>query len=128
MVAFKISQPAPYAPPSVKPARSPRRRVLLSGTFHSLTSSCPVKVRNLSCTGASIDCEGTLKIDAEGVLEAEHLDCLCRVIWRKGTLYGLKFDEPLHNNVVLELHRITASDVQRAEATATREWFDRAAR
>jgi len=123
MVAFKINRPAPYAPPTAKPARSPRRRVVLSGTFHSLTASAPAAVKNLSCTGASIECDSPLKIGAEGVLQTDQIDCLCRVIWRKGNVYGLKFDQPLPNAVVLELHKITVQDVKRAELEAAREWY-----
>lgn len=123
MVAFKINRPAPYAPTSAKPVRSPRRRVVLSGTFQSVTSSWPAAVRNLSCTGASIECDGPLKIGAEGVLQCEHLDSLCRVVWQRGKVFGLKFDKPLHNSLVLELHRVTAHDVARAEIQAAKEWF-----
>jgi hypothetical protein len=96
--------------------------------FHSLTSSHGVSIRNLSCTGAAIECEAPLKKGMEGVLAAEHLDCLCRVIWSKGKVHGLRFDQPLHNNVVLELHRITQDDVRRAETVAAKEWFEQQAR
>lgn len=128
MVAFKINRPAPYAPPTAKPVRSPRRRVVLSGTFQSLTSSWPAAVRNLSCTGASIECDGPLKIGAEGVLRCDPVDSLCRVVWQKGKVFGLKFDKPLHNSVVLELHRITAHDVARAQTEAAKEWFHNSTR
>lgn len=128
MVAFKINRPVQANVAGGKPPRSPRRRVLLSGTFHSLTTSCQAAVRNLSCTGASIDCDAPLKVGAEGVLQAGGLDCLCRVIWQKGNCYGIKFDEPLPNQLVLDLHRITETDVKRAEVQAAREWFQAAAR
>lgn len=128
MVAFKINAQPHSVAAGGKPARSPRRRVLLSGMFHAITTSCAVGVRNLSCTGASIECDGVLKIGAEGVLRAAHLDCLCRVIWRKGNVYGVKFDQPLPNQLVLELHRVTEHDVKRAEAQAAKEWFQKLAR
>ena len=128
MVAFKINAQAHSLPAGGKPARSPRRRVLLSGMFHALTTSCPAGIRNLSCTGASIECHTVLKIGAEGVLHAAHLDRLCRVIWRKGNVYGVKFDQPLPNQLVLELHRVTEHDVKRAEVQAAKEWFQRVSR
>lgn len=109
-------------------ARSPRRRVLLKGTFHSLTSSAPAGIRNLSCTGASIECDAPLKIGAEGVLNAGPLDCLCRVIWQKGKIFGLKFDLPLPNPVVIDLHRISEADVKHEQSVATRAWFETNAR
>jgi len=104
--------------------RSPRRRVLVSGMFHSLTTSCRAAVRNLSCTGASIECDVPVKVGAEGVLEAGQLDCLCRVVWHKGKVYGVKFDQPLPNAVVLELHRMTEADVKRAQTAAAKQWFE----
>jgi hypothetical protein len=129
MVAFKINRPGP-APlaPGAKPARSPRRRVLMAGMFHSLTTSTRASVRNLSCTGAAIECDVPLKIGAEGVLQTDHIDCLCRVIWQKGRVYGIKFDQPLPNPVVLDLHRVTEQAVKQAEAQAAKEWFQAQAR
>lgn len=121
-----VSASAPV--PSAAGSRSPRRRVLLSGMFHSLCNSYAVSIRNLSCTGAAIECGAPLKKGSEGVLAAEHLDCLCRVIWSRGNLHGLKFDQPLHNAVVLELHRITQDQVQAAEKEAAKEWFHHQAR
>ncbi|HEY0114491.1 MAG TPA: PilZ domain-containing protein, partial [Allosphingosinicella sp.] len=124
MVAFKINRPGTAAPKPGSSSRSPRRRVLLSGTFHSITSSCPAEIRNLSCTGAAIKCDTALKVGAEGVLQAGFLDCLCRVIWQKGNVFGIKFDQPLHNNIVLDLHRVTEADVRRAQSSAAKEWFE----
>ena len=130
MVAFKINQPgpAPGAAIGTGKARSPRRRVLLTGTFQSLTSSYRAAVRNLSCTGASIECDGVLKVGAEGVLQGAQLDALCRVVWARGKTYGLAFDEPLPNALVLDLHRITEVDVARSQTEAAKEWFQHQAR
>ena len=130
MVAFKINQPAPAHGQAIGTgrARSPRRRVLLKGTFQSLTSSFQAAVRNLSCTGAAIECDGTLKVGMEGVLQGGQLDALCRVIWSRGKVYGLAFDEPLPNCLVLELHRITEADVARSQTAEAKEWFQHSAR
>ncbi len=108
-----------------KAQRSPRRRVVLNGQFQSLTGTHNVAVRNLSNTGASINCAAELKLGSEGVLIAGGLDCLCRVVWHRGGIVGLSFDEPLHNSVVLELHRVTHADVKYADAVAAREWYQR---
>ena len=125
MVSFKINgQGASQVKASGGSARSPRRRVLLKGMVHSLTNSVVASIRNLSTTGAAIECDSPLKVGAEGVLQASHLDALCRVIWAKGKVYGLAFDEPLPNSVVLELHRVTEADVQRAQSAAAKEWFE----
>ena len=118
----------PSSQPEHKAARSPRRRVLLTGQFQALTGTHNVAVRNLSNTGASISCDAELKLGSEGVLIAGGLDCLCQVIWHRGGIVGLNFDEPLHNSVVLELHRVTQADVKYADAVAAREWYQRDAR
>lgn len=125
MVAFKIDRAA--APVRAVPARSPRRRVLIDGQFQSLTATYPIAVRNLSCTGALIESKVPLKVGCEGVLASAHLDCFCRIIWCRGNLYGLGFDEPLHPSVVLDIHRITQSDVDRAQIADARQWWGPAA-
>ena len=122
-VSFKINRHEAVVP-GAKAPRSPRRRVLVTGMFQSLTTSCKAAVRNLSCTGASIECDVPVKVGAEGVLRAGELDCLCRVVWRKGQVYGIKFDQPLHNSVVLDLHKITESDIQREQSAAVKEWYE----
>ena len=123
MVAFKINRPVQTAIAGGKPVRSPRRRVLLSGMFHSLTTSCQASVRNLSVTGAAIDCDAPLKVGAEGVLQVGRVDALARVIWQKGQTYGIQFDQPLPNQLVLDLHRITEDDMRRSQVQAAKEWF-----
>lgn len=114
--------------PDGKAPRSPRRRVLLAGQYQSLAGTFRVDVRNLSITGAAIACAAELKLGSEGVLLAGGLDCLCRVVWHRGGLFGLKFEEPLHNSIVLELHRVTSEDVKHAERVATHVWYHRDAR
>lgn len=123
MVAFKINRPAQTSVAGAKPARSPRRRVLLSGMFHSLSTSCQAAVRNLSVTGAAVECDAPLKVGAEGVLQVGRVDALARVIWQKGHTYGIQFDEPLPNQLVLDLHRITEDDVKRSQVQDAKEWF-----
>lgn len=121
MVHFKINREDPG--PRAKPGRSPRRRVLIDGMLDLLSTSHAVAVRNLSCTGALIECDAALTVGAEGVLRAEGLDRLCRAIWRKGKLYGVAFDEPLATAQVVDIHRITEHDLKRAETEAARDWF-----
>jgi len=134
VVHFKINHSVSANDPPKKPvlnsgpARSPRRKVVIEGTFHSHTGTYRIGIKNLSCTGALIRSELPLKVGKEGVLEAEHLDNFCKVVWTDGTLYGLQFDEPLRTEVVLELHRITGDDLKRAETAAAREWWDTQAR
>lgn len=134
MVHFKIDhlQEAPSASAGVagaaSRARSPRRRVVIDGVFHALTGTYRVAIKNLSCTGALIQCDQPLKVGKEGVLEGKRLDHLCRVVWTDGALYGLQFDSPLSMDVVLELHRITGDDIDRAAIKEAEEWWKSHAR
>ncbi len=128
-VRFKVNRPAtspndrPKAVRENGATRSPRRRVVVDGIFHSLTGTYRIGIKNLSCTGALIQCDQELKVGKEGVLQGEHIDHFCRVVWTDGSLYGLQFDNPLPMEVVLELHRITGEDNERAETEAAREWW-----
>jgi hypothetical protein len=124
-----IAREAGMSPePDGKAPRSPRRRVLLTGQYQSLAGTFSVDVRNLSNTGASIMCAADLKLGSEGVLMAGGLDCLCRVVWHRGDVFGLRFEEPLHNSIVLDLHRVTSEEVRYAERIATHVWYHRDAR
>ena len=127
MVSFKIQRPDSPNDRS-EPARptrnrSPRRRVVVDGTFHALTGTYRIAIKNLSCTGALIQCGQPLQVGKEGVLEGAHIDQFCRIVWTDGGLYGLQFDEPLPMEVVLELHRITGEDVERAASKAAEDWW-----
>lgn len=104
-------------------ARSPRRRVVIDGTFHALTGTYRIAIKNLSCTGALIQCDQPLKVGKEGVLEGKNVDQFCRIVWTDGRLYGLQFDTPLNMEVVLELHRITGEQVDRAATKEAEEWW-----
>ena len=127
MVSFKIQRPdSPNdrsEPPRPNRVRSPRRRVVVEGTFQSLTGTYHIAIKNLSCTGALIQCGQPLQVGKEGVLQGAHIDQFCRIVWTDGTHYGLQFDEPLAMDVVLELHRITGDDVQRAASKAAEDWW-----
>ena len=129
IVRFKVNRPAASPNDRPKPVRengatrSPRRRVVVDGIFHSLTGTYRTALKNLSCTGALIQCDQTLKVGKEGVLQGANIDQFCRVVWTDGSLYGLQFDDPLPMDVVLDLHRITGDDIERAESKAAEEWW-----
>lgn len=121
MVAFKINRQE--SPRQANSSRSPRRRVLIDGSFQTLTATYPVAIRNLSCTGALVDSKVPLKVGGQGVLATPHLDCFCRVVWNRGSLYGIGFDKPLHTQVVLDIHRITQIDVDQAKIADAKQWW-----
>lgn len=123
MAASGIDPPVAPGEASGKLQRSPRRKVVLKGMFHTLSCSRHAALRNISCTGASIACDEALKVGAEGVLQAGPLDCLCRIVWNEGDVYGLAFDEPLPQPVVIELHKITQEDLRQTQICEARDWW-----
>ncbi len=129
MVRFKINQQLDSpngrasAPREAGRTRSPRRRVVIDGIFHALTGTYRIAIKNLSCTGALIQCDQPLTVGKEGVLGGKNLDHFCRIVWTDGRHYGLQFDTPLAMDVVLELHRITGDDVDRAATKEAEEWW-----
>lgn len=112
------TDPAPDQTP-----RSPRRRVVLIGTVETLSGCTTVSLRNLSCTGAMVEADRAPEAGKEVILKAPGLDCFATVVWSDGRRCGLRFDEPLTQAQVLELHRVTPEVVRSAEARAAAEWF-----
>lgn len=114
--------------------RSPRRRAVLRGTFQTLHGRFDIVLRNVSCTGALIErppqLRGTIELhpNTEGVLEANGLDVLCKVVRCDGTFFGVEFDEPLEMDTVLSIHRITGLDIKRSDVETAKTWFDTQAR
>ena len=117
--------------PDLQRARSPRRRVALSGTLETLQGQIPVACRNLSATGALVEGCNLPAAGRDVVLKVGPLDCFATVVWAAEGRCGLSFDEPVSFEQVLALHHISADMVARRELKEAEEWFrtagDRAA-
>jgi hypothetical protein len=76
--------------------RGERRHPLVwSGLLHHDYQSTPVRVRNISGTGAMIDCPAVLTAGSEPLLElGEELSISAKVAWVLGDQAGLRFDRP----------------------------------
>ncbi|MBV9527790.1 PilZ domain-containing protein [Sphingomonas sp.] len=74
--------------------RTGRRHPLIwSGTLHHDFESLPVRLRNISTTGAMIECPFALPVGAEPLLElGDNVQIPARVSWALGDTAGLKFD------------------------------------
>jgi hypothetical protein len=77
-------------------ARSELRHPLVwSGLLHHDYDSTRVRLRNISTTGAMIDCSALLRVAAEPVLElGENLMLSVTVVWVVGDEAGLRFTSP----------------------------------
>jgi hypothetical protein len=111
-------------PIQVGTPRSPRRKVVFSGTLETMSSKLRVAVKNVSCTGAMVEGEGLPPPGRDVVLHMEDLELFCSVVWTDDGHCGLHFDEPLTQPQVLELHRITPEAVHSAELRAAAEWYN----
>jgi hypothetical protein len=90
------------APASEEPApktdapdqRAGRRHPLIwSGTLHHDFESHSVRLRNISSTGAMIECAITLPVGATPLLElGDHIQVPSNVTWAVGDTAGLRFD------------------------------------
>jgi hypothetical protein len=89
-------EPAPSAPPRLEEHRIATRHPLIwMGELHHGTHSWTVRLRNISATGALVDCPGPLSVDAEVLLELDKAGAvLASVSWAVGDHVGLKFEQP----------------------------------
>ncbi len=87
---------AEAAAPSGDEHRSYRRHPLIwSGLIHHDFQSTPCRLRNLSETGAMIECSAPLRVGAEPMLElGEVIQLGATVAWVAGDTAGLRFNEP----------------------------------
>lgn len=96
---FASEAPAEPASPPV-PEReehriATRHPLIWMGELHHGTHSWTVRLRNISATGAMVDCPGPLGVDAEVLLELDKAGAvLATVSWSVGDHVGLKFEQP----------------------------------
>lgn len=75
--------------------RAERHPLIWSGTIHYDFTSTPVRLRNISTTGALIDCDFALPVGAEPLLDlGESGQVFATVTWRRGDQVGLAFNSP----------------------------------
>jgi len=72
-----------------------RSNVFLGASIESQSKSFPVRIRNISATGALIDGAGLPGDGARGRLSRAKLSVDCEVAWQNGDLRGIRFDVPI---------------------------------
>jgi len=80
--------------------RSPRASVLLPASVVTMDAYQYLELVNLSATGAKL--RGT-KVPAAGkqaMFRLDHFQVLCKVLWVKGNLCGVRFDEVIPPRVL----------------------------
>jgi len=83
-------------PPETDEQRGGRRHPLIwSGLLHHDFQSTPCRLRNISETGAMIECEASLRPGAEPMLElGDSIQLSTTVAWTFGDTAGLRFRDP----------------------------------
>ena len=73
---------------------APRRRLLKTGKISFGGGAIDCTVRNLSETGAALEVNSPVGIPEHFtlVIEPNHIQVPCRVVWRKETRIGIHFE------------------------------------
>jgi hypothetical protein len=84
-----------HRPSSEEGRGEPRHPLIWSGVLHHDYQSTPVRVRNISSTGAMIECSVPVRVGAEPLLELnDEASVSASVQWVVGDEVGLKFHTP----------------------------------
>ena len=84
-------QPSESVPALDAHARLPRKNLLLAASIEAGSLSAPVRIRNLSETGALIDGAALPDVGTELTLRRMEIDIGATVVWRTGGRCGIKF-------------------------------------
>ena len=72
-----------------------RHPLIWWGDLHHGSHSWHVRLRNISATGALVECSGAVRVDSEVLLDMGKAGTLTATVsWAVGDHVGLKFDEP----------------------------------
>jgi len=104
---FQAPEPAPEPQEREEHRRAMRHPLIWSGDLHYHSSSWRVRLRNISATGALVDCPGRLRVDSEVLLDLDRAgSVLASVSWTVGDHIGLRFDQPF------DLRRLSRTEPQ----------------
>ena len=92
-IAFDGAPAEAVAETNYDELRGDRRHPLIwSGLIHHDFQSTPIRLRNISSTGAMIECSAPLRVGAEPMLElGDHVQISTTVAWVFGDTAGLRF-------------------------------------
>lgn len=107
--------PAPEAhqPPRGDEHRSaPRHPLIWTGTLYHDFQTTPVRVRNISRTGAMIESSEPVRVGAQPLLElSDAVSISGTVQWAVGDQVGLRFNEPFDMSLLAESTPVVAEPV-----------------
>lgn len=93
--------PAPVELDDDDNRRAPRHPLFWKGTLHHNYQSDPVRIRNISATGAMIETSATVVVGSEPLLElTDAVSVSATVEWAVGDQVGLRFHAPFDISVL----------------------------
>jgi hypothetical protein len=108
-----------------------RHPLIWSGMIHHDFQSSPVRLRNISETGAMVECNAPLHVGAEPLLElGEGVSIFASVAWIVGDSAGLKFHQPFDLTLLARARpdvapaRWEAPSYLKAGTTSDSPWAD----
>jgi hypothetical protein len=82
---------------------APRHPLIWTGVLHHDYQSSPVRIRNISATGAMIQSEASVRVGAEPLLElGDDVSISATVEWAVGDQVGLSFHTPFDMSMLTE--------------------------
>lgn len=101
--------------------RAPRHPLIWSGTLHLENQTISVRIRNISSTGALIDCFAAIEVGAEPLLELnDEASMACTVQWVVGRQVGVRF----HREFDMQLLARSTPEVTRAPEWVKPDYLD----
>lgn len=73
----------------------PRSNVFLGAVLYAGSKSCPVRIRNLSASGALLDGANLPNGGAKVRLQRGNVCAIGEVAWKRGNLAGIRFAQPI---------------------------------
>lgn len=90
---------------------APRHPLVWNGTLHHDYQSSPVRVRNISRTGAMIETSATVRVGTEPLLELTEAASLSATVeWAVGDQVGLRFHTPFEMEMLSDSRPSVVSD------------------
>jgi hypothetical protein len=96
-----------------------RARVALQAVVETVLGRSRGFILNLSCHGAMVQTERVLTRGVDLLLKCRQLDALGRVMWARDGLCGVEFDEPIEEELVIELRQVADEIARRARHQLT---------
>ncbi len=85
--------------------RSQCMSVLLPASVVTMSAYQYLEVVNLSPTGAKLRGVAVLEVGKAAMFRLEHFHVLCKIVWVRDDLFGIRFDEPVPARVLAEFRK-----------------------